>query len=97
MCFVTCGSMAFSMEPIIFLTDGLNDFIEQVFHIDNQDFVVQMEGFAVQGLKGTLIVHIQTYYIRSNCAHNLGVGKSHTKLTELQSAVHNVIDQKLGE
>ena len=97
MCFITRGSTAFSMEPIIFSTDRLNDFIEQVFHIDNQDFVTRVEGFAVQGLKGTLIVHIQTYYIRSNCAHNLGAGKSHTKLTELRSAVRNVINQKLGE
>jgi len=53
MCFVTRGSTNFSMEPITFSTEGLNDFIEQVFHVDNQDFVARMEGFAVQGLKGT--------------------------------------------
>ena len=46
------------MEPITFSTEGLNDFIEQVFHVDNQDFVTWMEGFAMQGLKGTLMACI---------------------------------------
>ena len=52
MCFVTRGNTNFAMEPIILMTNGLTDFIEQVFQLDNQDFVACMEGFAIQGLKG---------------------------------------------
>jgi len=54
MCFVTWGNTNFAMEPIIFTTSGLTDFIEQVFQLNNQDFVACMEGFAIQGLKGNL-------------------------------------------
>ena len=52
MCPTTRGNTNFAMEPTIFMTNGLTDFIEQVFQLDNQDFVACMEGFAIQGLKG---------------------------------------------
>ena len=32
--------------------DGIDNFMDTVMGIDNQDFLLKMEGYAIQGIKG---------------------------------------------
>ena len=52
MCHVIRGGSDFTFPPITFWTDGIASFLQQVYNIDEQDFVAKLEGYAVHGLRG---------------------------------------------
>lgn len=37
-----------------FVTDGINNFLNTVMGIDNQDILLKMEEYAIQGIKGEI-------------------------------------------
>jgi len=50
---MTGGTTDLLLRGVTFATEGVQDFMESVVGIDNQDLVNKMEGFAIQGMKGT--------------------------------------------
>ncbi|KAG1848570.1 hypothetical protein F4604DRAFT_1935349 [Suillus subluteus] len=44
-------------QSVAFATEGIQDFMPSVMGIDNQDLLGKMEGFVVQGMKGTAQNH----------------------------------------
>jgi len=41
------------IQAVAFATEGVTDFMGKVMGIETQDFVGKMEGYAVQGIRGT--------------------------------------------
>ena len=54
MLFATRGTTDMPMRGAIFSTSGIENFLEGVMRTDTQDFLGKMEGFAVQGIQGTI-------------------------------------------
>ena len=54
MLFATHGTTDMSMRGAVFSTSGVENFLEGVMRTDTQDFLGKMEGFAVQGIQGTI-------------------------------------------
>jgi hypothetical protein len=54
--FVTRGTTDSSLRPISFATEGTEGFLGQVYKADTQDFVGKLEGYAIQGLKGSVFL-----------------------------------------
>jgi len=46
----------------MFTTEGVRNFMGSVIGIDDQEFVSKMEGFAVQGIKGSDRIVDDCYY-----------------------------------
>ncbi|KAG1867507.1 hypothetical protein C8R48DRAFT_599185 [Suillus tomentosus] len=55
--YTTRGSMDVPLRGVVFATQGVDNFMDTVMGIDNQDLVSKMEGFAVQGMKGSAKNH----------------------------------------
>ncbi|KAG2112532.1 uncharacterized protein F5147DRAFT_744449 [Suillus discolor] len=55
--YTTRGSTDVPLRGIAFATQGVENFMDTVMGIDNQDLVSKMEGFAVQGMKGSAKNH----------------------------------------
>jgi len=55
--YATRGTTDLPLQGIAFTTDGVKDFMGMVMGVDTNDFVSKMEGFAVQGIKGTYLPH----------------------------------------
>ncbi|KAF8240164.1 hypothetical protein L208DRAFT_1234855 [Tricholoma matsutake] len=53
--FVTCGTTEMPMSSIAFTTPGVENFLAGSMKVDSQDFLLKMEGFAVQGVQGLTI------------------------------------------
>jgi hypothetical protein len=51
MLFATHGTTDMPMRGAIFLTSGVENFLEGVMRTDMQDFLGKMEGFMVQGIQ----------------------------------------------
>jgi len=58
-CHVVRGGSDFTFPPITFRTEGIASFLQQVYNIDEQDFVAKLEGYAVHGLRGKAHLLIQ--------------------------------------
>jgi hypothetical protein len=54
MLFATRGTTDMPMRGAVFSTSGVENFLEGVMRTDTQDFLGKMEGFAVQGIQGTI-------------------------------------------
>ncbi|KAI6045904.1 hypothetical protein EDC04DRAFT_2558879 [Pisolithus marmoratus] len=52
MLYTTHGSTDLPLHRVAFATEGIENFMGTMMHIDNQDLVSKMEGFAIQGIKG---------------------------------------------
>ena len=52
--FTTRGTTNLSLNGVSFAMDGVDDFLDTVMSIDNQDLLLKMEGYAVQGIKGEI-------------------------------------------
>jgi hypothetical protein len=52
MLFTTRGTTDMPMRGVSFTTSGVENFLEGVMKTDTQDFLGEMEGFAVQGIQG---------------------------------------------
>jgi hypothetical protein len=50
--YTTRGSTDLPLRGISIATEGIQTFMASVMGIDNQDLVIKMEGFAIQGIKG---------------------------------------------
>jgi hypothetical protein len=50
-----CGTIDMSMRAVAFLTEGVKNFLEGAMKADTQHFLRKMEGFAIQGIKGSEI------------------------------------------
>ncbi|KIM63447.1 hypothetical protein SCLCIDRAFT_117389 [Scleroderma citrinum Foug A] len=57
--YTTHGSTDVPVRSVMFLTEGVQKFMGTVMNINNQDLVNKMEGFAVQGMKGSVMNHQQ--------------------------------------
>ncbi|KAI5980855.1 hypothetical protein EDD15DRAFT_2133692, partial [Pisolithus albus] len=57
--YTTRGSTDLPLRGVAFATEGVENFMGTVMHIDNQDLVSKMEGFAVQGIKGSATANYQ--------------------------------------
>lgn len=53
MLFLTRGSTDLPLRGVAFATKGVEDFLESALKTDEQDFIGKMEGFAIQGVKGS--------------------------------------------
>ena len=52
MLFAARGTTDLTTCSIMWATEGVQDFLQNVLKIDPQDFLCKMEGFAIQGLRG---------------------------------------------
>jgi hypothetical protein len=62
---MTRGTTDLPLRAITFTTPGVNHFMDSVIGIDTQDFLSKMEGFAIQGIQGTvfpLLLHSQVNF-----------------------------------
>ncbi|KAG6379832.1 hypothetical protein JVT61DRAFT_10380 [Boletus reticuloceps] len=57
--FLTRGTTDLSLNGTSFATVGVDEFMKSVMGIDNQDFLLKMEGFPIQGIKGSAKNHNQ--------------------------------------
>ncbi|KAG1769948.1 hypothetical protein EV702DRAFT_1202611 [Suillus placidus] len=55
--YTTRGSTDVPLRGIAFATQGVENFMDTVMGVNNQDLVSKMEGFAVQGMKGSAKNH----------------------------------------
>jgi len=51
--FITRGTTDTALRGISFAMEGVEGFLAQIYKIDVQDFTGKLEGYAVQGLRGT--------------------------------------------
>ena len=51
--YMVCGSTDLPMHGIAFTTEGIDNFMASAMNINDQDLIGKMEGFAVQGMKGS--------------------------------------------
>jgi hypothetical protein len=51
--YTTRGSTDLPLRGVSITTEGVQTFMASVMGIDNQDLVMKMEGFAIQGIKGS--------------------------------------------
>ena len=58
MLFVTCGSMDTPLNGTAFMTPSIEDFLLSVLKLDKLEFLAQMDGYAIQGLKGMCSVFL---------------------------------------
>ncbi|KAG1733401.1 uncharacterized protein EDB91DRAFT_1057521 [Suillus paluster] len=57
MSYMTCGTTDLPLHTIVFMTPGVNHFMDSIMGIDTQDFISKMEQFAIQGIQGTANNH----------------------------------------
>ena len=55
--YTTHGTTDLPPQGIAFTTDGVKDFMGAVMGVDTNDPISKMEGFVVQGIKGTYLPH----------------------------------------
>lgn len=77
----------------MFLTEGIQKFMGTVMNIDNQDLVNKMEGFTIQGVKGSLytlqiVLLILAVYPGSVMNHQQCI-------SQVRSEIQDCINQKL--
>ncbi|KAG1758475.1 hypothetical protein EDD22DRAFT_783882, partial [Suillus occidentalis] len=73
--YATCGSTDLPLHGVTFTTEGVDEFMSSVMNIDNQDLISKMEGFAIQGMKGTMKNHQkQCSKVHSEICHEIGKG-----------------------
>lgn len=53
--FATCSSIDVPLKSITYATAGVENFMESTLKLDKTDVLGRMEGYALQGLKGTVI------------------------------------------
>jgi hypothetical protein len=63
-----------AIKPMVFATQGVENFMEGAMKIDVQDFVSKLEGFAVQGVVG---MRVQLRYSCPILNTYLGAAKNH--------------------
>jgi hypothetical protein len=56
MIFATRGTTNMPLRGVAFTTDGIENFLEGAMKTDTQDFLGKMEGFAIQGVRGAVIL-----------------------------------------
>lgn len=61
--YATRGTTDIPLQGFAFATEGVQNFVASVMGFDDQDFVTKMEGFAVQGMKGSYLIMIPIYTV----------------------------------
>jgi len=88
------GSTDLPLRGIALATEGVQHFMGSVMGIDNQDLVSKMEGFAVQGMKGS---NFHYFCCPSDLLH-LGAATNHKQqVSAIRSKIHDIINTKLHQ
>ncbi|KAG1733399.1 uncharacterized protein EDB91DRAFT_1084453 [Suillus paluster] len=70
--YTTHGSTDVPLRGVTFATQGVDNFMDTVMGIDNQDLVSKMEGFAIQGMKGSVKNHQKRVSDKQECTGEPG-------------------------
>lgn len=62
MFFITHGSTDTPVTSVSFATTGLDNFLKDALKLDDHELLARMEGFAIQGLKGTVLTFCTPVY-----------------------------------
>ena len=92
--FTTQGTTNLSLNSIHFAMDGVDNFMDTVMGIDSQDFLLKMEGYAIQGIK---VCRFIVLVLAKSIISTLGSAKNHQQhVSQVHSAIHDIINKKLS-
>jgi len=82
--FVAPGSTDLPLNGVMFMTEGVGDFMTSIMDIDNQDLLSKMEGFAIQGMKGMScpLRHLADPHIPIGACHDCDIRSPCTLLSD---------------
>lgn len=96
MLFTVRGSTSLPLTGMSFATDGVDNFVRDTLKTDPQDLLAKMEGFAIQGVKGTLV------YIRIPDLNSLifivGAARNHQqRVSGVRANIRNEVTEGLSK